>query len=97
MISNYFDSTDAIIYVVDSSDKSRISTNRYELWETFIKSHKLLPCPLLVLANKQDLPTAISGAEVFEKLKLHEINDRPFCEYLLTIYSYYYCYKIVLL
>merc|ERR1712061_189134 len=32
--------------------------------------------PLLVLANKQDLPNAMSVAEITDKLELHTLRDR---------------------
>ena len=35
---------------------------------------KLNDCPLLVLANKQDLPEAASPAEVTEKLELYKLR-----------------------
>ena len=34
--------------------------------------------PLLVLANKQDLPEAATAAQVSEKLALSDITDREF-------------------
>jgi signal recognition particle receptor subunit beta len=35
------------------------------------------PVPLLVLANKQDLPGAMSVVEISEQLQLAQITDRP--------------------
>ena len=33
--------------------------------------------PLLVYANKQDLPSALSTAELSRQLGLHDVTDRP--------------------
>mgnify|MGYP002480537350 CR=1 FL=1 len=48
----YFDSTDAIIFVVDSSDTSRMSIAKKEL-AALLKEEKLRNAILLVFANKQ--------------------------------------------
>lgn len=42
-------------------------------------------CPLLVLANKQDLDNAMSSEYVTEQLDLHKLRDRPWREYSITI------------
>ena len=74
---SYTRATDAIIFVVDSSDKERLEEAKLELQrisrlaERQIKKEKLAnikkcnrlterqAVPVLVLANKQDLPTAV--------------------------------------
>ena len=37
--------------------------------------------PLLVMANKQDDPTARSKEEIMEELELTKITDREWCEF----------------
>ena len=54
---------------------------------------------LLVLANKQDLPNAMSVQEITEKLGLHALRNRLWCKcahlqwnllFLLTIFIHAY-------
>ena len=72
---NYFDRTDALIYVIDSSDSQRMSETGQELSQLLNES-KLAGVPLLVFANKQDLLNARSADEIRDGLKLRSIRDR---------------------
>ncbi|CAL1129501.1 unnamed protein product [Cladocopium goreaui] len=74
---HYFLGTHAMIFVVDSSDHRRIQEAREELWTMLKEPEFSAEAPVLVLANKQDLPDAMSGKEVSEKLGLLEIEGRP--------------------
>ena len=68
----------AIIWVVDSNDRKRIDESRKEMMmviSSAIEDHHIDPLPLLVLANKQDFPQAMSVNEVVEALRLEELND----------------------
>ena len=72
---NYYNDTDALIYVVDSADEERISECHNEL--TRLLTEELLSAvPLLVFANKQDISTALDADEVKDKLTLDDISDR---------------------
>ena len=64
-----------MIFVVDSNDRERISYSSDELF-TLLKEDLLKSSLLLVMANKQDLPNAMSVQEITEKLELHKITDR---------------------
>jgi ADP-ribosylation factor-like protein 2 len=66
---NYFEATDAIIWVVDSADVSRMEICRREL-ETVLQEERLAGASLLVLANKQDLPGALDGSQIAGLLRL---------------------------
>mmetsp|Transcript_24074 Transcript_24074/g.42506 ORF Transcript_24074/g.42506 Transcript_24074/m.42506 type:complete len:188 (+) Transcript_24074:50-613(+) len=68
---NYYDHTDALIYVVDSADTSRVDECTEEL-ASLLKEPKLQGVPLLVFANKQDLLNAMTAAEVTESLQLND-------------------------
>lgn len=68
-------STQAVIYVVDSADRERIPTSRAELL-ALLAEDELQDCKLLVFANKQDQPNAMSDAEVSEALGLHTLKGR---------------------
>ena len=51
---HYYQNTQALIYVVDSSDKERVETARDEL-QKMLSEDELKDAVLLVLANKQDM------------------------------------------
>lgn len=72
---NYFDSTDAMIYVIDSADRRRMEETGIEL-QQLLEEDRLAGVPLLIFANKQDLLTALSPTEISEGLNLHSIRDR---------------------
>ncbi|CUS23096.1 LAQU0S08e02036g1_1 [Lachancea quebecensis] len=73
---HYFRNTEGIIFVVDSNDRSRISEAR-EVLQRMLNEDEIRNAVLLVFANKQDLPEAMSAAEITEKLGLHSIRQRP--------------------
>ncbi|XP_074602520.1 ADP-ribosylation factor-like protein 3 [Brevipalpus obovatus] len=73
---NYFENTDALLYVIDSSDKKRFEETSVELVE-LLKEEKLREVPLLVFANKQDLYNSAPASEIAEGLSLPAIRDRP--------------------
>lgn len=72
---NYFESTDALIYVIDSADTKRLGEAGTEL-DAILDEEKLAAVPLMVFANKQDLLGAATAAEVAEQLNLGGIRDR---------------------
>jgi ADP-ribosylation factor protein 1 len=69
----YYQGCDAVIFVVDSADKTRIAEAAQELHKV-LESDELRNATLLVLANKQDMPNAMSTAEVQERLKLRDLR-----------------------
>ncbi|GFR41584.1 hypothetical protein Agub_g2305 [Astrephomene gubernaculifera] len=73
---NYFEQTDALIYVIDSADQKRLDETQNEL-DTLLQDEKMTGVPLLVFANKQDLVTASPADEIAESLDLTSIRDRP--------------------
>ena len=73
---NYYENTEALIYVVDAADRKRVDEAGYELNE-ILGEDKLATVPLLVFANKSDLITALSADDVAESLSLFNIKDRP--------------------
>ena len=72
---NYYEGTDGLVYVVDSSDEQRIDECLENLM-TLLDEEDLKDVPLLVFANKQDLDLALDAQEVLEKLKLEDVSDR---------------------
>jgi len=80
---HYYQNTQGIIFVVDSNDKERVdgaSTNSEasakEELHRMLAEDELREAILLVFCNKQDLPQALSVAEVTERLQLNTIRNR---------------------
>eukprot|EP01004_Peranema_trichophorum_P008911 NODE_7659_length_754_cov_28.954041_g7045_i0.p1 GENE.NODE_7659_length_754_cov_28.954041_g7045_i0~~NODE_7659_length_754_cov_28.954041_g7045_i0.p1 ORF type:complete len:180 (-),score=20.11 NODE_7659_length_754_cov_28.954041_g7045_i0:151-690(-) len=71
----YYNNTDAIIYVVDSSDKERVGIAKQEL-SAMLEEDELKDTVLLVFANKQDIEGCLSVADVSEHLGLSNIKNR---------------------
>ena len=72
---HYFNNTNGLIYVVDSNDRERISEAKEELQQLCV-ADELRECAVLVLANKQDLPHAMSCTEITEKLGLRDLGTK---------------------
>ena len=72
---NYYDQTDALIYVIDSADRKRMEETAVEL-QQLLDEERLSHVPLLVMANKQDLLNALSPAEISTELNLNELRER---------------------
>lgn len=71
----YFSDTDAIIYVVDSTDRDRMGVAKHELF-ALLDEDELKKSFLLVFANKQDIDTAATEAEVADMLGVSAITNR---------------------
>ncbi|KAI5684509.1 hypothetical protein M9H77_05737 [Catharanthus roseus] len=72
---HYFQNTQGLIFVVDSNDRERISEARDEL-HRMLNEEELREATLLVFANKQDLPNAMTVSEMTDKLGLHSLRQR---------------------
>jgi len=72
---HYFQNTQGLIFVVDSNDRERVNEAKDEL-NKMLGEDELRDAVLLVFANKQDLPNAMSCAELSEKLGLSAIRGR---------------------
>ena len=64
---------DGLIFVVDSKDGARIEEVKLELDAILSEHLEIRDVPLLILANKQDLPGALSISELNARLNLHII------------------------
>lgn len=67
---------DGLIFVVDCNDKERMEETKEELHK-LLAEEALSNFPVLVLANKQDMPNSLKTNEVTERLGLCEIKGRP--------------------
>ena len=72
---HYYQNTEGLIFVVDSNDKDRIDAAREEL-QKMLQEDELKDSVVLVFANKQDLPNALSAPQVTEALGLHNLRMR---------------------
>jgi len=79
---HYYKNTDAIIFVVDSNDQDRIDDSKdyehsakEELFRTLAED-ELVNVPLLVFANKQDLPRSMKIQEITKRLGLDRLRNR---------------------
>ena len=72
---HYFQFTKGIIHVVDSSDSSRIGESREEL-QRVLEDDTLRDAVLLVFANKNNLPGAMTALKVKQKLELNKHMNR---------------------
>lgn len=71
---HYFTNTDAIIFVVDSADGTRIAEAKQELHK--VLSHEALQrCKVLIYANKQDLPNALNAQQVAAQMGLNSLRQ----------------------
>uniref|UniRef100_A0A3Q2T3T9 ADP-ribosylation factor-like 4Cb n=1 Tax=Fundulus heteroclitus TaxID=8078 RepID=A0A3Q2T3T9_FUNHE len=70
---SYSRCTDGIIYVVDSVDVDRLEEAKTELHKV-TKFAENQGTPLLVIANKQDLPKSLPVADIEKQLALHELT-----------------------
>lgn len=66
---HYFANTQAIIYVVDSTDRERIAISS-EVLKAEIEKNELHDLPLLILSNKSDMPEHMSKEEVIKEMGL---------------------------
>lgn len=71
----YYPDTQAIIFVIDSSDIERMDEAREDL-HRMLTEHELWDAPLLVVANKQDEPRAATTREITEYLQLFSLSSR---------------------
>ncbi|NXM85415.1 ARL14 protein, partial [Oenanthe oenanthe] len=74
--SNFLEDSDGLLYVVDSSAKHRLDESRRE-FELILKNESLKNVPVVVLANKQDLPGALNAEEITRRFKMKKFcSDR---------------------
>ncbi|KAL1522407.1 hypothetical protein AB1Y20_017397 [Prymnesium parvum] len=73
----YYADVHAAVFVVDAADSSRFP-EACELLHQTCAHECFAGKPLLVLANKQDLPHAVGPVELAEALRLHELTTTPY-------------------
>ncbi|KAF4317241.1 hypothetical protein BBO99_00008132 [Phytophthora kernoviae] len=73
---HYLTNNDAVIFVVDAADHERVEEAKQALHLIF-EAEELANTKLLVYANKQDQPNAMSAQELREKMELSEVTKNP--------------------
>ena len=72
---HYFVGCEGLIYIVDSADRRRLAEAKNEL-DWILDSDEMRGVPVVVFANKQDLPQAATPSEVANSLGLSEVRGR---------------------
>ncbi|XP_063964730.1 uncharacterized protein LOC135156365 [Lytechinus pictus] len=72
---HYFQNTQGLIFVVDSNDRERVTEAKEEL-NRMLNEDELRDAHLLVFANKQDLPNAMSTSDLSNALGLSSLHRR---------------------
>jgi ADP-ribosylation factor-like protein 6 len=75
---HYYTDCQAIIFVLDSTDRLRLCVAKEEL--QLLLGHaaiKTKRCPVLFFANKMDMPGALTPEECMVELELDKIRDKP--------------------
>mmetsp|Transcript_26623 Transcript_26623/g.29677 ORF Transcript_26623/g.29677 Transcript_26623/m.29677 type:complete len:181 (-) Transcript_26623:1296-1838(-) len=75
---HYFMGTDAIIWVLDGSDRSRLEESRVEL-HRLLAENELKGAHLLVLANKSDVGSHLELEEITDGLDLGILGRKKPC------------------
>eukprot|EP00045_Choanoeca_perplexa_P010994 m.114299 g.114299 ORF g.114299 m.114299 type:complete len:185 (-) comp15473_c0_seq2:1540-2094(-) len=83
MWERYCRGVQAIIYMVDAADKSKLEAAKQEL-HALLEKPQLAGTPVLVLGNKCDLPGALEANDLVETLALKTIGDREVCCYAIS-------------
>mmetsp|Transcript_22913 Transcript_22913/g.23563 ORF Transcript_22913/g.23563 Transcript_22913/m.23563 type:complete len:188 (-) Transcript_22913:32-595(-) len=75
---HYYQDAEAIIFVIDSTDRLRMCVAKAEL-ETLLQHNSIRDSsiPIIFFANKMDIPGAMTPEECMEELELHEIRGKP--------------------
>merc|ERR1712156_1089856 len=71
---HYFIGTDALIWVMDSTDTMRMEESKEHMLSV-LQDEELRGAKVLVYANKQDLPGALSPKEIAGQLELHKLTN----------------------
>ncbi|XP_018409472.1 PREDICTED: ADP-ribosylation factor-like protein 14 [Nanorana parkeri] len=72
----YFENTDGLVYVVDSTNKETLDESKKE-FQRILQNELIKNVPVVVLANKQDIPGALNADEITRKFNMNKYcSDR---------------------
>eukprot|EP01119_Soliformovum_irregulare_P007452 TRINITY_DN1987_c0_g1_i2.p1 TRINITY_DN1987_c0_g1~~TRINITY_DN1987_c0_g1_i2.p1 ORF type:complete len:139 (+),score=39.87 TRINITY_DN1987_c0_g1_i2:309-725(+) len=83
MWERYCRGVNAIVFVVDAADSDKLEEAKNNLVELLNKP-PLAGIPVLVLANKNDLPEALAAEDIISALSLKSITGREVCCYSIS-------------
>ena len=83
MWERYCRGVNAIVFMVDAADEDKLEAARNELMQLLDKP-QLEAIPVLVLANKKDLPGALDERQLIERMNLSAIQNREICCYSIS-------------
>lgn len=69
---HYCEHTDGLVYVVDSTDRQRLEDSRRE-FEHILKNEHMKNVPVVLLANKQDVPGALTAEDITRMFKVKKL------------------------
>eukprot|EP00164_Ancoracysta_twista_P004010 GFYU01005382.1.p1 GENE.GFYU01005382.1~~GFYU01005382.1.p1 ORF type:complete len:322 (-),score=91.04 GFYU01005382.1:148-1113(-) len=73
----YFHEAFGFIFVVDSADAERLDEAKKALTEQCLAHDRFKGKPILVFANKKDLPESLPAADIMVKLELDTVKECP--------------------
>jgi small GTP-binding protein len=76
--ATYYVRCNAVVFMIDSADLARMDEAKVELQKTLLDK-RAVNAPILVLANKTDLPTALSREELIGRLGLTDVIEYACC------------------
>ena len=82
---HYFQKTDALVFVVDSNDRERLIHAKEEL-DLLLREDELQNALVVVVANKQDLPNAMTVDEIQKSLGLDHVTSHSWCKIQMIVY-----------
>eukprot|EP00270_Netrium_digitus_P021901 TRINITY_DN9630_c0_g1_i1.p1 TRINITY_DN9630_c0_g1~~TRINITY_DN9630_c0_g1_i1.p1 ORF type:complete len:204 (+),score=52.14 TRINITY_DN9630_c0_g1_i1:462-1073(+) len=72
----YYEETHAVLYVVDAAGEDRFDDAKGAL-EKIVRHEDLNGAPVLIFANKQDLPGALTAEELAKYLEISDSQEQP--------------------
>jgi small GTP-binding protein len=72
---HYYDTVHAVIFILDANDVDRLDECKQE-FKRMVNDPKLKNVPILIYANKQDLPKALKRDAIKDKLQLSQLKQK---------------------
>lgn len=76
-LRRFFEDTTGVILVVDSANRENFSTNQ-RMVQSVVSEPMLKKCKILILANKQDIDSAVSVDELASELGLQKVDPHKY-------------------
>lgn len=73
--TTYMNGSQALVYVIDSSNINRLNESKVELQKYVFSNIKFNKLPILILANKQDMNNSFSAKEIEIFLDIKKFNQ----------------------